>query len=377
MRMKQPRLGWILVTLALGSSAPAAARSAPRAHSRSGLRRASALVPENPGPATDGAADAGVVPAEDAAAAAFEDLMQTALPLVDLQTLLIPPTGGCEDSAGSIDRARCEASRAFLRRTLPEHTLWTYGGDPQVLRVSAFDAAIKGYHVSTAGCLACAKPIPSGNLGEPRYITLKVPAGGESLRDAVEINRSTAGFENEGEATAWWNQSDGNLRVQFVFRPTPTEWTHALGRGYAMRLLGFRVFNRCTREILLSVPPSHGLADSALSVGCLQNPRPARTEVARPADELASALSAQDLSGAMSAIRPQIFACFDRFKVPGRALFDYIVLGNGSVQSVRLEGVFAGTPTSGCLLEAARNARFPRFSTAQQRFSYPFFLRAP
>jgi hypothetical protein len=371
MGMNRSLLPWMLVTAALGFAPPAAARRTPTRHPRSGLQRAAALVPEPTSPAAE-PLDA---PA-DSAVTTFEALIQTATPLVDLQTLLISPTGGCNDIVSSIDRARCEASRAFLRRTLPQRTLASFGGDPGVLRVSEFDADIKGYHVSVSGCLACARPLPAGNQNDPFYVTLKVPARGDSLRDAVEINRSTASFENEAEARAWWTQTEGNLRVQFVFQPTLAEWTHSFGHGYAMKLLGFRVFNRCTREILVSRPPSSGIVDSALTDGCLQNPPAAHAEVARPVDEPKSALSAQDLSGAMSAIRPQVFACFDRFKVPGRAIFDYTVLGNGSVQSVRLDGVFAGTPSASCLLEAARSARFPHFAGVQQRFSYPFFLRA-
>lgn len=362
----------MLAVAPLSTVTHVAARPASARHSRTGLRRASTTVlpEESSSPAPD------ATPAIESSASSFEELMRTAEPLADLATLLIPPSGGCLEDAASIERARCEASRAFLRRTLPQRTFWVFGDDSDVLRVSPFDATIKGYHLSTAGCLACAKPLPTGNAGESRYVTLRLPGEGASLREAVEINRSAAGFETEAEASSWWRQADGNLRVQFVFQPALAEWTQAVGRGYAMRLLGFRVFNRCTHDVLVSRPPSTGTVDVGLTEGCLQNPSGPDTTGPSSTGPVRSALSAQDLAGAMSAIRPQVFACFDRFKVPGRAQLGYVVLGNGSVQSVRLEGMFMGTPTGDCVLEAARNARFPAFSAPRQRFDYPFFLRA-
>jgi hypothetical protein len=77
----------------------------------------------------------------------------------------------------------------------------------------------------------------------------------------------------------------------------------------------------------------------------------------------------------MSAIRPDAFACFGKFKVPGRADLDFAVARNGSVSEVRVSGAFSGTPTGSCLVEAAERAHFPTSARGRQRFSYPFFLR--
>jgi hypothetical protein len=77
----------------------------------------------------------------------------------------------------------------------------------------------------------------------------------------------------------------------------------------------------------------------------------------------------------MTRIRPEVFACFERLKVPGTAQLSYIVAGNGMVQSIRVTGGFDGTPTGDCVLDAGKNARFPRFKAPRQQFSYPFFLR--
>jgi hypothetical protein len=87
--------------------------------------------------------------------------------------------------------------------------------------------------------------------------------------------------------------------------------------------------------------------------------------------ELTRAVIAQS----MGRIRGQVFACFERFRVPGVAPLTYEVAGNGTVQSVKLGGALSGTPSGDCITEAARAARFPRFDGPVQTFTYPFFLR--
>jgi hypothetical protein len=367
------------------------------ATSRGRLQRAAATVESaDPQPSAPTPGPSGAPPAST-----FEDVLGKAELLEDLQTLLIAPTGGCDDAPSPIERARCEGTRAFLRRTLPGRSYWTLGDDPLVLRVGDYDPDVKGYRVSVAGCLACSKPLGLGGPGPAgqRFVTLRTPAAPaaasdaaataagavataprtplDALRGAVELNRSTVGFDTESEAQSWWADASGNLQVQFVFQPTVTEWTAPAGRGVSLPLLGFRVFNRCTREVLVSRPPSTNDVEMAVAPDCLERNQASRNRRGQPAEtELEESLSARDLSAAMAAIRPQVAACYSRYQVPGRALLDYVVASNGTVQSVRLSGIFTGTPTGACVMEAARGARFPKFATVRQQFSYPFFLRA-
>jgi hypothetical protein len=363
------------------------------ATSRGQLQRAAATV-ESADPQASAPTPS---PTGAPAASTFEDVLGKAELLEDLQTLLVAPTGGCDEALSPIERARCEGSRAFLRRTLPGRSYWTLGDDPLVLRVGDYDPDVKGYRVSVAGCLACSKPLSLGGPGPagPRFVTLRTPAAPAaasdagaasapaqrtplaSLREAVELNRSTVGFDTESEAQSWWADASGNLQVQFVFQPAATEWTAPAGRGVSLPLLGFRVFNRCTREVLVSRPPSTNDVEMAVAPDCLERNHAGRNPRSQPAEtELEESLSARDLSAAMAAIRPQVAACYARYQVPGRALLDYVVASNGTVQSVRLSGIFTGTPTGTCVMEAARGARFPKFVTVRQQFSYPFFLRA-
>ena len=70
-----------------------------------------------------------------------------------------------------------------------------------------------------------------------------------------------------------------------------------------------------------------------------------------------------------------VFACYQQFQSPGTLELTYVVAGNGTVQSVAVGPAFAGTPTGQCVLQAAKDARFPAFKLDQQKFTYPFFLR--
>ena len=79
----------------------------------------------------------------------------------------------------------------------------------------------------------------------------------------------------------------------------------------------------------------------------------------------------------MEAIRPRLYGCFEKFHVPGALVLNYVVGGNGTVQSVQIGSTFAGTPTGACAQEIAKDARFPAFKRERQQFNYLFFLRRP
>ena len=149
--------------------------------------------------------------------------------------------------------------------------------------------------------------------------------------------------------------------------------------------MGARVYNRCTGDVLVSKPPSTGDRPTARRPGhedptCAgAKSRGRAREAATPppaSDELPPQLSKTLIADAMAKIRPQVFACYQQFKSPGTLELIYVVAGNGTVQSVAVGPAFAGTPTGQCVLEAAKDARFPAFKLDQQKFTYPFFLRA-
>ena len=116
----------------------------------------------------------------------FESLAREATQMSDLGTLLGPFAGKCDGEKRDIDRMRCRTARAYLRKAIPQRSFWAVVDDPDTLSVSEYDGAIKGYHLSVSGCLACAKPVVVGRTNEQRLITVKAPEiGRASCRERV------------------------------------------------------------------------------------------------------------------------------------------------------------------------------------------------
>ena len=346
--------------------------------------------------------ETGAEPAAEAAPT-FEALAAPARAIGEVGILLAPQIEKCLDDKREreIERARCRAITSYLRRTLPGKTFSIAADDPAAISVSAYDPAIKGYRLALSACVACSNPIRVGRSEDPVFVTLKKPAdagkGSDSLASAVEIASVTLPFATEGEAQAWLRDVRPHLRAELVFTPAASEWRFNAARGYAMSLVAGRIVDRCSGTVVLSSPPSTGLADRASAVaaaasdGCPAGPRAPLTGVGAATSGSSQSAAADDdddaeehlpseltrpvIAEAMGKIRAQVFACYERFRIPGSVPLTYEVAGNGSVQSVKLTGSLNGTPTGDCVVEAARAATFPRFDGPVQTFTYPFFLR--
>ena len=345
-----------------------------------------APVPQVGEPAAGGAAKSAPSPAgapEAPAGASFETLGHGALRMRDVATLLSSIIERCDNEKRDIDRARCQATTAYLRQTLPRRTFAFTSDEPGVVAVSDYDAAVKGYHVALAGCVACTKPVAIGHAKEPRFVTLKVPEKqGDSLAAAVSLSRNTFGFDSLAEAKRWLDTERPFLRAEFLFQPqiVGDVWTFGASRGVALKLVGARVYNRCTGDVLVSKPPSTTMVD---------RPAPGREDPsckaraaaeasaapAPPAEDRPAQLSQSLIADAMAKIRPQVFACYQQFKVAGTIELAFVVAGNGTVQSVSVSPAWRGTPTGLCVHEAVKDAHFPAFQLDEQKFTYPFFLR--
>jgi hypothetical protein len=333
----------------------------------------------------------------------FEALAEGAAPAVDMPTLLAPLVDKCGEGARDdreLDRARCRAAQAYLRRTLPQRSFSIGVADPAAISLSAYDPTLKGFRIGLSACVACASPLAIGRAAQPFLVTLKKPVeaagakpAGDKPEDALaastEVATATVGFASEAEANRWLREIRPRLRASFIFKPAATEWRFRGTRGYAVEMLAGRIVDPCTGTVILSSPPSTGDGERVALAGCPIAKRAPVAPVegfdnaestAPPSDDddqpqLPIELSRNAIAQAMGQIRSQVFACFQRFGVPGTAPLTYEIAGNGSVQSVRLDGTLNGTPTGTCIVEAARNARFPHFDGPVQTFSYPFFLR--
>lgn len=308
----------------------------------------------------------------------FEALVANASGTVDLPTLVHPFVDDCKEGRRELDRARCRSTASYLKRTLHERAFVAVVTDPDVVSLSAYDARVKGFRLTLAGCLACKEPVVAGGgagRGDQRFVTLVEPtAGGESLMESVEIARASVAFDGVAQSQAWLKDVKPHLRAEFVFAPADKPWTVGPSRGFAFKLLGARVFNHCTGEVVYSKPPSSGPAEKfqearECDAGDAQ-------PVARDASGLAPQLSAQAINQGVAPAREAMEACLAKAGTKATAMVAFVVPGaTGVPTSVTIQGPLGGTEAGLCVLEAARTVTFPRFARESQRFTYPVRLR--
>jgi hypothetical protein len=321
--------------------------------------------------------------AAEAGADSFEKLARGAVKTNDVATLLAPFIDSCGGDMRELDRARCRGTTTFLRKKLPQQTFIAQSNDPAAIEVSGYDAAAKGYHVALAGCLACTEPMSIGSRHEPRFVTLATPdKGAGSLAAGVQVGKSVVTFDDFAAAKRWAEVQKPFLRAEFLFQPQAegSDFTVGMAPGIALKLVGARVYNRCTGEIVLSQPPATGFADrppaghqdpACQTVG---QPQP-MSDAELAADKRPEELSKAAINETMEKIRPKFYDCFQKFRIPGALVLNYVVGGNGTVQSVQIGSTFAGTPTGSCATEVAKEMRFPAFKHERQTFKYMFYLR--
>jgi hypothetical protein len=195
--------------------------------------------------------------AEDAGS--FEALAREAPAVGDLGMLLAPFVDDCRRSPGELERVRCLAVRASLRARLPGQT-FAFLRDADAIVASPWDPRARAVRLTVAGCLSCKELVDAG-AGERRYVTVKAPSRGPSGGPvAAELLRTAVPLANPAEAERWLKTTLPRLRVELLFRPADEPWTIGASRGHAFALVGVRVYDRCTGEVLASQPPSRGPA---------------------------------------------------------------------------------------------------------------------
>ncbi|HEY6476014.1 MAG TPA: hypothetical protein VI456_05490 [Polyangia bacterium] len=313
----------------------------------------------------------------------FEKLARGAVKTQDVGTLLAPFIDSCGGDMRELDRARCRGTTTFLRKKLPQQTFIAESNDPAAIDVSSYDGAAKGYHLALAGCIACTEPMPIGSRHEPRFVTLATPdKHAATLAAGVQVSKSVVAFDDFAAAKRWAEVEKPFLRAEFLFQPQAegADFTVGMAPGIALKLVGARIFNRCTGEILVSKPPSTGFADGPPpgheDPACAKagQPQP-MSEAELAADQRPEELSKAAINEVMEKVRPQLYDCYQKFHVPGALVLSYVVGGNGTVQSVQVGSTFAGTPTGTCATEVAKEMRFPAFKHERQTFKYMFYLR--
>ena len=129
---------WLAAALAAAGARAGDARAADDDQSAAG--------DEGKAPAkADGTADNGET---------YEALAKDAQPAADVGAVLGALIDRCADEKRALDRARCQVTLAYLRKTLPEHPFAVAARDPAAISVSPYDGSLKGYRISLTACIA-------------------------------------------------------------------------------------------------------------------------------------------------------------------------------------------------------------------------------
>lgn len=87
-------------------------------------------------------------------------------------------------------------------------------------------------------------------------------------------------------------------------------------------------------------------------------------------------LDMRDVKAGMAQAQARVSACYAQFHVPGNAVVDASIAPSGRVESARVGGALAGTPTGDCVARAVKSTTFKRFKgPASMSINYPFILR--
>ena len=312
-------------------------------------------------------------------ATSFEAVARTAEPAPDLDALAATFANDCNRSRREIDRARCRAMQSYVGQKLPNR-LYTMAVDsPNVVTVSGYDATVRGFRMKVVGCLTCDEPVATSGAGK-RLLTLKAPGrDADSLGAGVAVARPNIPFDTLGEARAWESTVKPNLRAEFVFKGTGTEWSYRDHKGVAFEPVALRVYDRCTGHVVYSEPPSQDrVAVEAGMDGCPGDKASiALTTSGRDKEDsnLPEKLSALEIGDAVKEIRSDVSNCDATFRTKGTVELEFEVAGTGgSAQAVRTRGQLAGTNVAQCLLQAAHKVQFPKFQQGKQTFKYSVAL---
>jgi len=107
------------------------------------------------------------------------------------------------------------------------------------------------------------------------------------------------------------------------------------------------------------------------AAGAVTAPPPVKEE---KSDE-ATGLTRSQVVDVMNSIQDKVHACAAQTGKSGTVQITATIVPSGRVKSVRIAGMFAGTPAGDCVATAVRGAVFPTFVGQPQPVNYPVPLR--
>jgi hypothetical protein len=301
-----------------------------------------------------------------AVADSFEAKAQGAVRVARTDDLVWAITAAC-DKGDDVQQRQCRIVRDRKARTLMGATLWIEG-DSDALEIGKWSAAKKSVGVTLSACVRCTGIAIDGSswfvmgAGNPRL-------EGSKLRAPVLYDNARQ-FPDEAAAQGW-TKAMANARFQLLVK-VPTDVTKRRfvtgGKdGLALEILAWRVVNPCDGSIVISSVPS-GSAE------------PDKTKcttaggVVIPPDASADALTPSMVSDAMKPVVSAARACFEKFRMSGKAKLEITILADGTIEKFVQKGDFDGTPTAKCIDDAMAKVAFPKTKKPTTKIGFPITL---
>ncbi|MFH0901352.1 MAG: hypothetical protein V2A73_12055, partial [Pseudomonadota bacterium] len=330
--------------------------------------------------------------------------------------LLWAVTASCSQAQDDLSRRQCEGVRAARAATIAGKA-YLMRAEAGSFEATEWDPAESAQRFVVKGCLSCRAAVAIS--GEQRYLTTgsAVAVEGGALA-GPELFRGARRFADENEARQWVENIVPRLRTELLFRVPLSigSWSAGAVQGYAVDLVGFRVFDPCDGSIIAAEPASAavtaragggcgddrpGMAgrttgtdgtiaaagtagargagggeDGAASGTGGQDAQDARDAADEAASNLPERLASWQIAGSLQTARAEVNACHARFGVSGLAKLTIEIASDGKVRNVTVGGDFRNTPTGDCIARAVKEAQFPAFKTPSMTIrDFPFILR--
>jgi hypothetical protein len=306
-----------------------------------------------------------------AAAQTFEAAAEKATAVRRLDDVVWAFVGAC-DKGDDIQQRQCRLIRDKRAKELVGKTLLV-DGETAALELSKWSAQKRSLGVVVTTCIRCGAGIEVENK---KYLVIGAGTPprweGNRLRTQV-LHDNTKMFNDEASAIAWTKSLD-NARVQYVIKiGEKPKWSVNGKDGLSFEVLAYRVFAPCDGTIVASNPASQAAPPDKAACGGLPVADPAPTG-GKP-EKLPEALTGAMIKAAMQPVLDAANACFERYKVSGKAKLVMVVAGDGTLTSYEQQGELVGTPIAPCIDTAAKKVKFPKTQKPSTKVGFPIVLQ--
>ena len=313
-----------------------------------------------------------VVTAASVRADTFEGVASKANSVSRLDDIIWAFVGAC-DKGDDIQQRQCRLIRDKRAKDLVGQFLLV-DGESAALEITKWSPQKKSLGITVTSCIRCAGLEVEGKKYQVIGAGQPPRWEGQKLRTQV-LHDTTQMFKDEASATAW-TKSLENAHVQYVVKvPASPKWTANGNNGLSLEVVAWRVIAPCDGTIVAANPPSQAQTpDPKACGGAPVVVDPSNTGNQKP-EKLPEALTGAMIKLAMQPVTDAANACFQRYKVSGRAKLVMQIAGDGSVLEYEQQGDFVGTQTATCIDTAMKKITFPKTQKPKTKVGFPIVLQ--